>query len=72
MYSWPELKFQKWSIFDKLKPRKRKPKLASKSSILKILLITGLKSDAILSVVDRNVAIFTTPHMITRYEFQVS
>ena len=34
--------------------------------------ITGLKSDAILSVADRNVAIFTTWHAITRYEFQVS
>ena len=29
-------------------------------------IITGLKSDATLSVVDRNVAIFTTRHAITR------
>ena len=42
------------------------------SAILKILMITGLKSDAILSFVDRNVSIFTTRHAITRYEFQVS
>ena len=35
-------------------------------------MITGLKSDAILSVVDRNVEIFITRQAITRYEFQVS
>ena len=29
MYSQPELKFQKWSIFVKYKPRKRRPKLVS-------------------------------------------
>ena len=40
-------------------------------AFLEILIITGLKSYAILSVVDRNVAIFTTRHAITRYEFQV-
>ena len=45
--------------------------MVSKSAILEILIITGLKSDAILSVVDRNVAIFTTRHAITCYEFQV-
>ena len=44
----------------------------SKSAFLEIFIITGLKSDAILSVLDRNVAIFTTRHAITRYEFQVS
>ena len=33
---------------------------------------TGMKSDTILAVVDRNVAIFTTSHAITRHEFQVS
>ena len=33
---------------------------------------TGLKSDAILSFVDRNVSIFATRQAITRYEFQVS
>ena len=40
------------------------------TAILVILIITGLISDAILSVVDRNVAIFTTRHAITRYEFK--
>ena len=38
---------------------------------LQIFIIRGLKSDAILSVVDRNVAICTTRHAITPYEFQV-
>ena len=46
-----------WSIFVKYKPRKRRPKLVSKSAFLEIFIITGLKCDAILSVVDRNVAI---------------
>ena len=46
--------------------------MVSKSAFVEIFIITGLKSDAILSVVDRNVAIFTTRHAITRYEFQVS
>ena len=32
----------------------------SKRAFLEIFIITGLKSDAILSVVDKNVAIFTT------------
>ena len=35
-------------------------------------MITGLNSDAILSVVDRNIAILTTQQVIMRYEFQVS
>ena len=35
-------------------------------------MITGLKSDAILSIVDRNVAILITRQVIMRYEFQVS
>ena len=35
-----------------------KRKLVSNCAILETLIITGLKSDAILSVVDRNVAIF--------------
>ena len=48
---------------------KRRPKLVSKSAFVEIFIITGLKSDAILSVVDRNVAIFTTQHAITHYEF---
>ena len=39
---------------------------------MEIYIITGLKSDAILSVVDRNVAIFTARHAIMRYEFQIS
>ena len=43
-----------------------------KSSFLEIFIITGLKSDTILSVVDRNVAIFTTRQAKTRSEFQVS
>ena len=34
-------------------------------------IITGLKSGAILSVVDRNVAIFATRRAIARYEFQI-
>ena len=46
--------------------------MISKCAILEILIITGLRSDAVLSVVDTNVAIFTTRHAITRYEFQVS
>ena len=50
----------------------RRPKLVSKSAILEMLIITGLKSDTILSVVDRNVAIFTTQHTVMHYEFQVS
>ena len=37
-----------------------------------MLIITGMKSDAIASIVDRNVAIFTTRHVIMRYEVQVS
>ena len=60
------------TFFVKYKPRKRRPKLVSKSAFLEIFIITGLKSDAILSVVDRNVATFTTRHAITRYKFQVS
>ena len=72
MHSQPELKFQKSSIFVKWRPRKRRPKLVSKTAILEVLIITGLKSDATLSVVDRNVAIFTTRHAMKRYEFQVS
>ena len=40
------------------------------TAILEISIITGLKSDAILSVVDRNVAVFTTRHAITGYEFK--
>ena len=39
---------------------------------MQIFIVTGLKSDVKLSVVDRNVAICTTCHVITRYEFQVS
>ena len=49
-----------------------KMKVKVKSAILEMLVITGLKSDAILSVVDRNVAMFTTRHAIMRYEFQVN
>ena len=41
-------------------------------AFLEIFITTGLKSDATLFVVGRNVAIFTTRHAITRYEFQVS
>ena len=41
--------------------RKRRPKLVSKSAFLDIFIITGLKSDMILSVVDRNVLIFYNP-----------
>ena len=66
-----ELKFQKWSIFVKYNPRKHRPKLVSKSAFLQIFIITGLKCDMILSVVDRNVAIFTTCHAIMHYEFQL-
>ena len=44
----------------------------SKSTFLEIFKVTGLRSDAILSVVDRNVAIFKTRHATTCYEFQVS
>ena len=40
--------------------------------LLEISIITGLKSDAILSVVDRNVATFTTQYAIARFELQVS
>ena len=72
MHSQPELKFQKSSIFVKWRPRKRRPKLVSKTAILEVLIITGLKSNATLCVVDRNVAIFTTRHAMNRYEFQVS
>ena len=39
---------------------------------MEIFITTELKSDAILSVVDRNVALFTTRHAITSYEFHVS
>ena len=46
--------------------------LVSKSAFLEIFIITGLKSDVILSFVDRNVAIFTTQHAIMHYEIQVS
>ena len=45
-------------------------KVGTKSAILEMLIITGLKSYTILSIVDRNVAIFTTRHAISRYEFQ--
>ena len=38
--------------------------MVSKSAFVEIFIIKGLKSDAILSVVDRNVAIFTTQHAI--------
>ena len=51
---------------------KAKLELVSKSTTLEMFIITGMKSDVILSVVDRNVAIFTTRHAITRYELQIS
>ena len=38
------------------------------SAFLEIFIIRGLKSDAILSVVDRNVAIFTTRHVIMSFK----
>ena len=38
------------------------------SPILEILIITGLKSEAILSIVDSDVAIFTTRPAIARYD----
>ena len=44
MYSEPELKFRKSSIFVKQEPRKRRPKMVSKSAILEILIIRGVKS----------------------------
>ena len=72
MYSQPELKFQIWSMFVKQRPRKRRSKLVSKRAILEVLMITALKSDATVSVVDRNVAIFTTRQARMCYEFQVS
>ena len=38
------------------------------SPILEILIITGLKSEAILSIVGSDVAIFTTRPAIARYD----
>ena len=58
--------------FRRIEAEKTRPNLVSKRAILKILIIADLKSDAILSIVDRNVAIFVTRHAITRYEFQAS
>ena len=46
--------------------------MVSMRTILEMLIITLLKSDMILSVVDRNVEIFTIQHTISLYEFQVS
>ena len=49
-----------------------KAKVGIYEDYLEMLIITVLKSDMILSVVDRNVAIFTIRHTISRYEFEVS
>ena len=51
---------------------KAKLELVSNSTTLEMLTMTGMKSDVILSVVDRNVAIFTNRHAITHYELQIS
>ena len=70
LLTWTQI--PKMKHFRSIETKKMKAKVGIYEDYLEMLIITVLKSDMILSVVDRNVAIFTIRHTISCYEFEVS